>query len=449
MKNLFFLFAFIGAVLFAGCSDDDSEITELPKVFITGSNLYYNEVQVGNPQHYWVNLDDSQSRETESIVWYVNGSEMGKGAQFKYTPSVAGNYVIKYAVKNGQSREVSVKAYSSKGILILNEPNMSASEETRGVNSFLFGGTTVDRFIQGNYQQFGATAQFIANWSGKLYCISPYTQSGVAFSQFKEDGTFIKAIAALPNNEMGRAFAGIDQKRGILTTAKNAYLVDLDNFTIDQTPLKLSANAANVFVADGYVFLIAGGKVLAYKADGLSANTNPVVLGNGTAGFVQSMDGAVWAANGNEFLRIKTADLSSEVLPIPDGVVLKFSNSPWKQCSFVASTKENALFFTNDGGWGTAKFAYKYDIDSKTLKELFSGDNVDNYMLYSTSLLYDTERDELICSAIKGYGSDSAYNGLFFFDAKAGTLKSKVLYVTAPATSKDMWFPAMMAQMKN
>lgn len=461
MKKKLFLFVFMGIFLFSGCSDDDSAgviVPEGEKVCVVGDNLYYNEAQLGATLRYWVELENAaQSDNGDHVVWSVNGTEVGRGTRIEYTPTVAGDYVVKYTVESDYShsgasltREVAAKAYSSKGILILNEPNMSASEETRGVNSFLYGGTTVERFIQGNYQQFGATNQFIANWAGKIYNIAPYTQQGVAFSQFKEDGTFVKAIATTPDGAMGRAFVGIDKKQGVWTTANNAFLVNLEDFTVNETPLRASANAANVFVTDGYVFLIANGNVLAYKATSLSSTTNPVILGNGTAGFVQSKDGYVWAANGGEFLKINPKDLSSEIVPIPDGVQFKFSKSPWKQCSFVASTKENALFFTNDGGWATASAVYKYDIEQKSLnKEFIVADKFENYMLYSTCLHYDTEQDELVLSAIKGYGSDGSKDGLFFFDAKTGTKKSMVLYETTPSTSMDMWFPAMIVPMKN
>lgn len=463
MKRFLFLALLISG-LFVGCTNDDDEpvsprpdivVPDSLKVNISGGNLYYKEIQVGASQLYWVDLEEEKQYAHDScITWYADGVEIGNGAEVRFTPSVSGKYTIRYTVVGAYSVNgneltgtVKLKAYSSRGILILNEPNMTGSEQCRGINSYLFGENVVNRFIVGNNETFGATNQFLANWAGNLYNVAPYKSAKVAFSKFKEDGTFIKAMSEFSGQN--RAFAGIDEETGVLTTANNAWLVNLKEFTIETNPLTGSVKASNVFVTDGYVFLIADNKALAYKVDSLSAGADSIVLGKATAGFVQSKDGKVWAANGKEFLCINPRNLQVEVIPIPDGGQVKFSSSPWKQCSFVASSKENALFFTNDGGWGTASSVYKYDIDRKTLdKEFVTKDKIENYMLYATSIYYDVEKNWLVCSGIKNYGSDSAYNGLFFFDAGTGEKKSQVLYETDPA-SKDMWFPAMMVPMKN
>lgn len=72
---------------------------------------------------------------------------------------------------------------------------MTGSEHTRGINKHVFGKETVVRFIIGDFNFFEVSSQYVANWAGKLYNVAPYTQQGVAFSQFDAStGTFIKAI---------------------------------------------------------------------------------------------------------------------------------------------------------------------------------------------------------------------------------------------------------------
>ena len=149
-------------------------------------------------------------------------------------------------------------------------------------------------------------------------------------------------------------------------------------------------------------------------------------------------------------LAINPRDLTTSTVELPDGAKISFSGSPWKQCSWAASTADNVFFFTKDS-WGQSKEVYKYDIDTKVLisKFITSADDLDGYDLYGTSLYYDAERDELICQGMKGWGANAMYNGIWGFNAKSGDKSFGVLYDTTAAAYLDMWFPAMMTPIKN
>lgn len=434
------------------------DIPAKDKIAIISDNLHYNETQLKVKQKYWVNLENAADAEKAKhiIKWYVNGEERATGMEFDFTPEKAGAYTIKYEMKGyysttgeNLSSEIISKTYSTTGVYILNEPNMTGSEHTRGINSHVFGQKTVTRFIVGDFNSFGASNQNIANWAGKLYNVAPYTQMGVAFSQFDAStGKFIKAIQSIAGQ--GNAFAGITPELGVLTTTKGAYLVNLTDFTIANESLEGSSNSKNVFVSDGYLFMICSQGAIAYKVDNLSSTTKPIILGDATAGFVKSKDGAIWASNGNTLLSINPRDLTTSKISLPDGAKISFSGNPWKQCSWAASTADNIFFFTKDS-WGQSKEIYKYDIDSKELisKFLVSVDDFDGYDLYGTALYYDAERDELICQGMKGWGASAAYNGIWGFNAKSGAKSFGVLYDTTASAYLDMWFPAMMAPIKN
>jgi hypothetical protein len=434
------------------------EIPAEDKIAIVSHNLHYNETQLKVKQSYWVNLANAADAEkAKSIIkWYVNNEARATGVTFDFTPEKAGSYTIKYEMQNyystngeNLSSEAISKTYSTSGVYILNEPNMTGSEDTRGINKHIFGEKTVTRFIVGDYNSFGASNQNIANWDGKLYNVAPYTQMGVAFSQFDATtGKFIKAIPSIAGQ--GQAFAGITPTLGVLTTTKGAYLVNLKDFTLGSESLKGSSNSKNIFVSDGYLFIVCSQGAIAYKTDSLSATTEPIVLGAATAGFVKSKDGMIWASNGNTLLRINPRDLTTSTVTLPDGAKIGFSANPWKQCSWAASTADNIFFFTKDS-WGQSKEVYKYDIDSKELtsKFLVSADDFDGYNLYGTALYYDAERDELICQGMKGWGGDAAYNGIWGFNTKSGAKSFGVLYDTTTVPYLNMWFPAMMTPIKN
>ena len=256
----------------------------------------------------------------------------------------------------------------------------------------------------------------------------------------------------MPSNSCAYAFAGITRETGVVTTSTGAYLVDLADFTVNSSILVGSAGSKNVFVSDGYLFMITSSGAVAYDIDKLTTDAEPIVLGSATAGFVKTKDGYVWAANGGTLLRIDPKDLSTTERTLPDGATISFSSGPWKQCSWVASTSENVFFFLKDS-WGTGREVYKYDVEKETLTAKFidASTSMNNYMLYATCLYYDSERNELLCQAIKGYGADAAYNGLYMFNATTGAKNSEVLYDTTTEgfDSKDIWFPAMMAPVKN
>ncbi len=427
---------------------------------VSDDNLFYSESPVGIEKRYRIAIE-AQDPDPYMVKWYVDETLKGKGLDFTYVAE-AGNHTVSYKIPAEYSatgkeitKTVAANVYTSNGIYILNEPNMTGSENIRGINRYTYGATDVERFVKGDYTCFGATAQYISNWAGYLYVISPYNQSGVSFSSFDATtGTFVKAAKSVNDAATAslHAFAGISPTQGIITSNQGAWIATLDNgdFSIGTDKVNGTENGAtNAFVTDGRIFVIANGKALAYKAEGFTAASEPKVLGDANTGFVQSKDGYVWAAKGGNLLRIDPLDLSVETVTI--SAEIKFSSSPWKQVSWVASTAENVMYFTKDS-WGTSKEIYKYDITNDVLTPQFiTADALDNYMLYATSLYFDPQRGELICSAIKGYGASSAYNALFSFTSD-GTKSAGVLYDTADTDiygSKDMLMPAMMCPIKN
>lgn len=432
------------------------------KVNILRDNIYYNETQLTVEQNYWVVLakDHDEADTDKSIKWYVNNEFVRGGVDFQFTPEAVGEYIIKYVVFDHYSttdktvsKETMVKVFSSKGVYILNEPNMTAVEEMRGINKHIFGSKTVDRFIIGDYNSFGTTNQYIENWNGVIYNVAPFAQEGVIFSSFDAiKGTFLKAVKSIPgSNTQANTFVGVTPELGVLATSNGAYLVNLSDFTLSSAVLKGSESAYDLFVRDGYLFIIASDKAIAYKIDNLSTDTEPTILGDANTGFVQSKDGYVWAANGNTLLRINTKDLSVEEKSLPNDVEITFPQYPWKHVSWVASTTENTFFFTRNVGW-SSKAICKYDIETGTINEDFvlSSEEMDNYMIYGTALLFNPELDELICQTLKGWGADSAFSGIHMFNSKSGAKNSEVLYNTKSEKygDKDMWFPAMMSPIK-
>ena len=421
---------------------------------VKSDNLYYNETQLGVAQNYWAILEDESK--ASAIKWFVNDTEQATtGTDFTFTPSTKGTYTIKYKV-GSTSKEATTKVYSSAGVYILNEPNMTGTESIRGINKHVWGEETVTRFVTGNFQQFGTTNQYIQNWAGYLYNVASYPQNGIAFSRFNaETGAFDKAIAkSTITSSNNYTFAGITPELGVAVSDRGAFLVDLTTFTPQTIALSGSSGAKNSFVADGYLFLIADGSAKAYKIDNLSTETEPTVLGSANTGFVKSKDGYVWAANGGTLLQINPRDLSTQTKTIPNGAQIKFEGSPWKQTPWVASTTDNTFFFAKIAGWFGPTSVYKYDIDSETLTDGFITKNTETgfeYGLYGTSLYFDSQRNELVCQGQKGFGANADYNEITGFNGTTGARTFKVLYDTADREVypyKDMFFPAMMAPIK-
>ncbi|MDE7133653.1 MAG: DUF5074 domain-containing protein [Rikenellaceae bacterium] len=464
MKKLL-LFLSLSAFLFAGCGKSSSDDDVKGSLTVQSDNLFYCETSVGVEKCFNVTVDGPDVK-PEMILWYVDGNMECVGNNFTYITK-AGNHKIGYRIPAKYSatgselaNEVSVNVYNSDGVYILNEPGFGSGEDMRGVNRYKFGGSTVERFIKGDFNTFASTDQYIANWSGVIYVVASYVDDGVSFSSFDAgSGKFIKAekdvnglaVKGDYSTDSGlRAFAGISPEKGVLTTRKGAYVVELNGgqFKVGSTVVNgTEAGAYNVFVTDGYVFIISGGKALAYKADGFSVTSKPVELGAARVGFVQSKDGAVWAADEADMLRIDPLTLKVETLQM--GASITYSDMPWRTAPWVASTTENVMYFAKDE-YGSGKEVYKYDITAKTLKSQFlTQANFDGQMLYSTSLYYDSQRGELLCSTVKGYGPDGKYNGLFSFKDDGTRVGSLVYDTNTGYGTSDMWFPAMMCPVKS
>ncbi|MFI3261893.1 MAG: DUF5074 domain-containing protein [Rikenellaceae bacterium] len=438
-------------------------VAEDDKFNIVQDNLYYSETQLSVVKSYWVNFEDEVSDEiaTKGLRWYVNDELAGTGASFDFSPSTEGTYTIKYAVRSHYSstgaeitKEAEVVTYTSEGIFILSEPNYTGSETIRGINSHTFKSSTVERFIVGDYTTFGATNQCIVNWAGKLYNVATSAGSGVYFSQFNAStGACTGTVASFSQSGTTcRAFSGITPELGVLATSKGAYFVNLSDFTIDETAINgTDAGAYDTFVADGYLFIRVGTSAYAYELDGLSTTSEYVELGTTKSGFIQSKDGSVWGASDSDLIKVSTRDLSVETVNLGDGGSVFTESWSWKPTAWVASTRENAFFYTvSSNGWSAAEVA-KYDIDSAVATRNFvsPADDMDGYSLYGTSIYYDSERDELVCLGTVGY---TAYNGLFFFDAQTSIKSYTTLYDTADTEiygTKDLYFPCMISPMKS
>ncbi|MFI3268593.1 MAG: DUF5074 domain-containing protein [Rikenellaceae bacterium] len=434
-------------------------VSDEDKIYVAKDNLFYTETQYTVPQSYWVVFDDEVSDEIaeKAVRWYLNDELITTGTQLDFTPTEAGTYNIKYNIKSHYSttgeevtKEVETVTYSSEGVFILSEPNYTGSETIRGINNHYFGTSTVDRFIYGDYTTFGVTNQCIVNWAGKLYNVATSATSGVPFSQFNaETGTCTATVSSVSGT--CRSFSGITQDLGVLATSTGAYLVDLDGLTLDATPINgTEAGAYDTFVADGNLFVRVGTTAYAYELEGLSSSSEYVELGTIKSGFIKSKDGSVWGANGADLIKVNTRDLTVESVTIVDGGSVFVESWSWKPTSWVASTRENAFFYTTSTNGWSASEVVKYNIDTEAVTRnfIYPTDDTDGYSLYGTCLLYDSQRDEIACIATQGY---TAYNGLYLFDADTKIKSYSVLYDTADGDvygTKDLFFPCMMAPMK-
>lgn len=469
MKKLITLSYLIAFAFLAACSSTDlppvnppgpePEEPETPvvneKYEIIGDNLYYDEIQLGASRTFWVEPKElKEDSKAEGIVWYLNDAKVGTGVSYAFTPATEGSYTIKYSIKKEnsttdkeQSKLFKMVAYKMSGVFIMEEANMNADEGCRGVSQHKFGTTTVVPYISGDFTSFGVTEHYFQNWGKNLYNLSGLTTKGVALSQFStgDSPKMLATVAAF--DAPVRTFSGVNEEIGVIT-ASSANILDLKTLT-SKGVLKGSEGATNTLVADGYLFVITTEGAKAYKVDNLSAATEPKLLGAATIGFVRSKDGSVWAFNKTELLRINLRDLSTTVIPLPADVEVKNSENPWKQLALAASEKENAIFWVNDGGWGTGKAVYKYMVDTNTLLKNFivipGGEY--SYMLYGPSLLYNAEADELVCATLKGYGDDFSESALYLYNASTAAPSGEVLFSTAEG-GLSMWANAMLAPIK-
>lgn len=316
-----------------------------------------------------------------------------------------------------------------KSVYIYNEGQFGKSMGS--INILTPGATSIET----TNTAFGNTTSHGSQWMGRLYFVSKQGKRFVGI----DEKTFTE-IGYIEDMKDGRAFAGIDATRGVITTAAGAYIVDLEKFKIGQMLEGTDkAQCGGVFVMNDNIFLIhrnEGIFVYDIKADYKLIKK----LGKASVGFTLMKGGSLWAANTTELIRINTKTLTAERITLPTGVLIPDTWGAWNQGSLLAVPNEYSLYFTNKKStFGGSNSIYKYRLgDASSLEQPFATSTVDGQSFYGSGIGIDPISGNIIGTLVQdGWGDNYKYNSVVEFDAKTGKEIRRIDY-------EGFYFPSGM-----
>ncbi|WP_276483870.1 DUF5074 domain-containing protein [Paraflavitalea pollutisoli] len=422
----------IAMLSMTACKKDD--YTQLlPQITDNGLATGKTSIIAGDSVRLYPKLNE---RTNTTYQWLVNQKNAGTDSVYTFKTDSAGTYLVQFTAANTSGQistqyEIQVSGKYEHGILLVNEGWFG--HENGSVNFYRYGQDTVETMVYHHTnpgKDLGVTTQYGAVHNGRLYLVSKQGPLVVADAKsLKETGR----ITTLPAN--GRAFLGLDNNNGLLSTASGIYKLDLNTLTVGDKIPNADGQIGAMLAAGDHLFIISQSKglLILRKSDfGLVKNITGI-----NQGLSKTPDGALWVAGGSNLVKINTTTLDT------NRIVLPFSlGSPWSAWNVgtvTTSTTENAVFLAQTMSWGaggTKLYKYKSgDISSVAapIATLPAGKE-----FYGGAVGYYAAKNELVVTAVQsGYGQNYQYNSLYFYDAANGSLKKTINY-------QHFYFPALM-----
>ncbi len=301
----------------------------------------------------------------------------------------------------------------------------------------------------------GATACYGTFYGNRFYAIAKQAKDGNAEN---EGGRIticdanslckIKQIAdidASRANNDGRAFVGVDEHKGYVSTQTGIYVLDLDRMTV-LSPV--ADEAGNAWTSDGscgsmvrlndYVYA-------ATQSDGLlviDPATDRIVeriACEGLGSIAIAKDGSLWVSTTDGISRVDTETFTLTAIELPTGV-----NAPsqswyaWTPDGFCASAQRNSLFWTYASGWFGNDVVFRYDIDEGTFTKVIDlASDPDGWHIYGCSFRVDPVTDLLYTSLFKTFGK--AEYTVRKYDADGNAVANYPM----EDEGRNYWFPGM------
>lgn len=265
-----------------------------------------------------------------------------------------------------------------------------------------------------------STLEYGSIFQGKLYLVSKVNGPVVVANAktMKEVGR----IPALQGYDW-RAFVGIDEDRGLLSSNDGVHLVNLKTMSPYNKLYGISGQTGDMLKTDRYVFALSQKDgAIVYNLPDLSVARR---IGGATLGFAQTPNKKVWYTSNDLLISLDANSLEADTVKLPFK-----SNSTWftwYAAPLIASTSEDAVFIQNAPAYGGGKEVYKYvDGNASSLEKPFIV-TPDRQSFYKRNIGYDGKTDQIVATTVQdGYGANYAVNNLYFYDARSGELLKQI-----------------------
>lgn len=370
--------------------------------------------------------------------WTVNGNPQGDDSIFTFDPAERGDYELVFKARNSAGEtslnyRVHVRGKYENGFYIVNEGWFGHGTGTLSFYRYdtnqLEDSVFVKENPDKNLEPVGSTLVFGTIFKEKLYMVTKVGGPVVVTDAFSMKE--IKRIPAQAGNDW-RAFVGIDDSRGLLSSQKGIYVTDLNSLEVGTQISGVTGQVGDMVRAGNYIFVLSQSQGLVI----LSASTYAVVkkISGMQVGFAKTKDGAVWAAGGTKLNKIDPATLEVTQLDLPFTVYGSWGT--WHPGSIASSINDNDVYLAKNGSWSGGKEIYRYDGTAASIQSPFivlpAGKE-----LYGAGLGFDNRLNHLVVTTIKsGFGSNYSVNDLYFYDSKTGAEKKNLAYT-------GYYFPAV------
>jgi hypothetical protein len=335
------------------------------------------------------------------------------------------------ACKKDDYKQAKITGKYENGIILVNEGWFG--HDNGNVNFYRYGADTIEQMVyhkENPGKELGVTTQYGAIYNDKLYLVSK--QGPLVVTDAKsliETGR----IATLPAD--GRAFMGLDNTTGLLSTADGVYKLNLSPLSVGAKLAGITGETGAMRKEGNYIFVL-------NQSQGLVVlNQSDLSIAKKIAGMNQGLsktpDGGLWVAGGNALVKMNTTTLDTNKVTLPFSL-----GNPWfawNVGTVTTSSTENAVFIAKTMPWGAGgNQIYKYITgNSASLQSPFATIPTGKEF-YGAGVAYKAAGNEIVVTAIQsGYGQNYKYNSLYFYDAATATLKKTVSY-------EYFYFPALM-----
>lgn len=376
------------------------------------------------------------NRVNTTYQWLVNGQPAGTDSVYTFTAKEPGNYTIGFTATNtsgNTSTQYQLYVYGQyeNGLYIVNEGWFG--HDKGSVNFYRYGQDTIEPMVyhkENPGKELGTTTQFGAVYNGKLYLLSKQGPLVITDAKtMKETGR----IENLPAD--ARAFVGIDNNTGLISTANGIYPLNLTTLAIGTKIAGINGETGTMRKQGNYLFVLnqSAGLIALQLSDYSIVKT----IAGMNQGLSLTADGSLWVAGGAHLVKVNTATLDTNRIVLP--FTLGNPWFAWNVGTVTTSSTENAVFIAKTQPWGAGgNQVYKYVAGNAAslAAPLFTLPTGKEF--YGAGVAYRAATNELIVTAVQsGYGQNYQYNSLYFHNAASGQLNKTVSY-------EYFYFPALM-----
>ena len=366
-----------------------------------------------------------------------------------------------------------VVADYTKGLFFINEGWYGHENST--VNFLSEGGEWTYRVFQKENpgMELGATSQFGTIYGDKFYVVAKQSKdpgASIAGGRFTvcdaktlkclKQWEFISKDDKGNSNADGRAFLGVDEHKGYISTSNGIYVYDIDRMEIsgkvtgsdnpeDEGYGSLYRGQVGTMLrVNDYVFAVhqsTGILVINPETDAITKTiAGPAGWGYGSV--VLSKDGNLWASVANTsgsgvaapfIYKIDPATCDTTRVNMPEGIYSP-ANSwyAWTPDCFCASKQNNVLYWNGGkSSWFSNSAIYKYDIDNNRFGQFIDlSTDTDKWLIYGCSFRIDPVTDNAYVSLYHSFG-DNTYI--------ARTYNNKGEKLQDYSMISNYWFPSL------